>query len=154
MFGRTATCLLACAVLAACGTKLEQAEQAKPVGDAHQAALYEGYLGLSKMEYGEGDYGDSDTFARRVGGIVLAAGDSMGAQAGVSWLRQRRTPVLALSGVLTAAPLQVSEAFAATGLPCYNRPELATASNAMDLLGQAQRHIAAVKAAPGGPRHA
>ena len=93
----------------------------------------------------------SDTFAKRVGGIVLAAGDSMGALAGVSWLQQRRTPVLALSGVLTAAPLQVAETFAATGLPCYNRPELATASNAMDLLGQAQRHIATTKVAFGGP---
>src|SRR5262245_13949464 len=44
------------------------------------------------------------TFCRLVGGIVLAAQDSMGAVAGVGWLRERPTPLLALSGLMTAAP--------------------------------------------------
>ena len=77
-------------------------------------------------------------FARMVGGIVLAAQDSMGALAGYQWLREREAPVLALSGVLTAAPLQVREAREATGLPIHDREALASAGVAMDLLGQAQ----------------
>jgi hypothetical protein len=80
-------------------------------------------------------------FARHVGGIVMAAQDSMGAAAGVNWLRDRSTPVLALSGVLTAAPLQIGEAQQATGLPIYDRAGLATADVAMGILGQAQQHL-------------
>jgi hypothetical protein len=80
----------------------------------------------------------SQTFRELVGGIVLAAQDSMGALAGVQWLRERPTPVLALSGMLTAAPLLIGEASRATGLPVYDREALATAPVAMGLLGQAQ----------------
>jgi len=80
-------------------------------------------------------------FHQWVGGIVLAAQDSMGAMAGYGWLRQRPTPVLALSGLLTAAPLQIREASEATGLPIYDREGLATASVAVDLLSQAQRRL-------------
>jgi hypothetical protein len=58
--------------------------------------------------------------------------------AGWSWLRERATPVLALSGVLTAAPLQIREAREATKLPIYDRESLATAEIAMDILGEAQ----------------
>lgn len=81
---------------------------------------------------------ESAEFPKIVGGILLAAQDSMGASAGYEWLRQRGTPVLALSGVLTAAPLQVEEALAATGLSIYDREALALAQNAIDILGQAQ----------------
>ena len=45
-----------------------------------------------------------ETFRNMVGGIVLAAGDSMGAAAGYEWLRKNSFDPLALSGVLTAAP--------------------------------------------------
>jgi hypothetical protein len=83
----------------------------------------------------------SAKFARLVGGIVLAAQDSMGAAAGVQWLRQRPTPLLALSGVLTAAPLQIAEAQAATGLPIYDREGLASPEVAMTLLSKAQHHL-------------
>lgn len=72
MFTRTLFCILVSTMLAACGTKLEQAEQAQPSQDLHKAALYDGYLGLSKMEYGEGDYQDSDFFADRA---LLASDD-------------------------------------------------------------------------------
>ena len=48
----------------------------------------------------------SAPFAQFTGGIVLAAQDSMGASAGFQWLRDQPVPVLALSGVLSAAPLQ------------------------------------------------
>ena len=83
----------------------------------------------------------SATFARVVGGIVLAAQDSMGALAGVRWLRERSTPVLALSGVLTAAPLQIVEARDATGLPIHDREGLASPETAMGLLGRAQHQL-------------
>lgn len=83
----------------------------------------------------------SATFAQLVGGVVLAAQDSMGALAGFQWLRERPTPLLAISGVLTAAPLHVAETSAATGLPVYDRDALARADVALDLLGQAQRHL-------------
>ena len=83
----------------------------------------------------------SRTFAKTVGGIVLAAQDAMGASAGVHWLQDQRVPVLALAGVLTASPLQAAEAAAATGLPLFDRDGLATAENAMRIAGQAQHHL-------------
>jgi hypothetical protein len=82
------------------------------------------------------------TFPQLVGGVVLAAQDSMGALAGFDWLGKRRTPVLAVSGLLTAAPLQVAETRQATGMPVYDRAALATASVAMELLSGAGHHVA------------
>jgi hypothetical protein len=82
-------------------------------------------------------------FARVVGGIVLAAQDSMGAMAAYNWLRERSTPVVALSGVLTAAPLQIREAREATNLPIYDREALATAEVAIGILGEAQQNMRA-----------
>ena len=82
---------------------------------------------------------EGDTFSRLVGGIVMAAQDSMGAVAGVNWLRKRSTPILALSGLLTAAPLQIAEAHEATGLPVHDREGLALPEVAVGLLGRAQR---------------
>lgn len=79
-------------------------------------------------------------FGRLVDGVVLAAQDSMGALAGFQWLRERATPLLALSGLLTAAPLQIVEAGEATGLPVYDRDALATVDVALDLLTQARHH--------------
>ncbi len=83
----------------------------------------------------------SPAFTRLAGGVVLAAQDSMGASAGVHWLRRESIPVMALSGVLTAAPLQIAEAGEDTNLPVYNRGELATPSVALDLIDQADRRL-------------
>ena len=83
----------------------------------------------------------SESLPRLVGGIVLAAQDSMGAVAGVTLLRERPTPVLALSGVLTAAPLQIAEAQQGTGLPIHLREGLASPEVAMNLLSRAQHHL-------------
>lgn len=83
----------------------------------------------------------SPVFAQLVGGVVLAARDAMGASAGVNWLSAQSTPVLALSGLLSAAPLQCAEASLVTGLPVYNREVLAMASTAMGLIGRTQRKI-------------
>ncbi len=84
----------------------------------------------------------SPVLASLVGGVVMASQDSMGASAGVHWLRQyAHPPVLAISGVISAAPLQVREATSALGLPVYDREGLATPGNAMGLLGLAQRQM-------------
>ncbi len=60
--------------LVACGTQLEVAEKTQPEGTSFSEKLYEGYLELSRAEYDEGDYTDSDSFAERAieaaGGLV------------------------------------------------------------------------------------
>ncbi len=86
------------------------------------------------------DLASSDQFASSVNGIVFAAANSLGAVAGVDWLRQRRLPVLAVSGVVTASPLGAREAAAATGLPVIGPEDLASGVWLADTLG-----------APGGP---
>jgi len=61
-------CALGSAVmLTACsGTQLEKAEgMQSSTTDVYATALQQGYLGLSRAEYGEGDYRDSDFFAER-----------------------------------------------------------------------------------------
>lgn len=84
----------------------------------------------------------SPVFGALVSGIVMAAQDSMGAAAGVHWLRTHaRPPVLALSGVISAAPLQVREASLALGLPVHDRPGLADAENALQILTGAHQHF-------------
>lgn len=88
----------------------------------------------------------SPVFASLVGGIVMASQDSMGASAGVHWLRQyAHPPALAISGVISAAPLQVREATSALGLPVYDREGLATPGNAIDLLALAQLQMETVR---------
>ncbi len=76
-------------------------------------------------------------FSRMVHGVVLAARDAMGAAAGIAALSNSAPPVLALSGLLTASPLQRREAEAASGLSTANREELAAPALAEDLLDRA-----------------
>jgi len=84
----------------------------------------------------------SDVFGQNVGGIVLAAQDSMGAAAGFNWLRSHcTTPILSLSGVISSAPLQAREARLATQLEVLDREGLASPENAMALLALAQRQM-------------
>jgi len=53
-------------VLVGCsGMELQNAEKSPEPADAHDRALRDGYLMLSKSEYDEGDYDDSDDFAMR-----------------------------------------------------------------------------------------
>jgi len=59
-------------------------------------------------------------FTSWVDGVVFAANDALGAQAGVAWLAARQLPVIAITGVLTSSPLAIREAEAATGLPVFN----------------------------------
>ena len=58
----------------------------------------------------------SSPLCTRIDGIFLAAADSMGAYAGVKWLREHNLPLRAVSGLLTASPLAMREAQLATGL--------------------------------------
>lgn len=82
----------------------------------------------------------SETFNRCIDAVMLAAQDSMGAMAGVNWLRRHcARPVLAISGVLSASPLQEKEARTSTGLEVFSREGLADPTNAMKLLARAQR---------------
>ncbi len=76
----------------------------------------------------------SSTFARRVSGIVLAARDAMGASAGIRALSEQSRPVLALSGLLSASPLQRREAQVALGIDSFNREDLGSAPVAQRLL--------------------
>jgi len=64
-------------------------------------------------------------FTGWVDGVVFAANDALGAQAGVTWLAARQLPVIAITGVLTSSPLAIREAEAVTGLPVYNTMALA-----------------------------
>ena len=53
-------------ILAGCsGMELERAQGLKASGSNFSKNLYTGYLDLSKTEWQEGDYGDSDAFAMR-----------------------------------------------------------------------------------------
>jgi molybdopterin-guanine dinucleotide biosynthesis protein len=83
----------------------------------------------------------SEIFASLVSGLMMVSHDSMGASAGVHWLmKNSRPPVLALSGIIAASPLQAREATQALGLPVYDRTDLASARNALEILAGAQRH--------------
>jgi len=48
--------------------------------------------------------------AQRLDAVLLAAADSMGALMGSSWLRGRRLPLRAVTGLLTSSPLATREA--------------------------------------------
>lgn len=71
---------------------------------------------------------DSPVFANMVDSVIFAAGDAMGATAGVEWLRRKKLPVIAVSGLLTASPLAIIEAAKATGLPVPDKKELRSSS--------------------------
>lgn len=59
-----------------------------------------------------------------VDGVVFAAGDALGAVAGVAQLQALGLPVLAVSGVLTASPLAVQEVRSVLDVPVWRRDEL------------------------------
>ncbi len=68
MMGLKPTCAIAATtlILAGCGgMELQRAEGLKPSGSEFSKKLYSGYIGLSKSEYDEQDFKDSDAFAMR-----------------------------------------------------------------------------------------
>ncbi|MDX1606737.1 MAG: hypothetical protein R3202_11130, partial [Candidatus Competibacterales bacterium] len=68
----------------------------------------------------------SPVFARNVDVILFAAGDALGALAGVRHLKELDLPVIAVSGLLTASPLAIREAAAALGMPVIGAEEMNT----------------------------
>lgn len=60
----------------------------------------------------------------RIDGVIFAAGDSLGAVAGVNWLVERDLPLLGFSGLITASPLGTCEAERATGFPSFTLDQL------------------------------
>lgn len=71
-----------------------------------------------------------EEFRSILDGIIFAANDALGAQAGVAWLEQRTLPAIGVTGVLTSSPLACLEAESAVGLPVYNTADLSRAITA------------------------
>lgn len=71
---------------------------------------------------------ESPVFRALVDDFVFAAGDALGACAGVDRLRADGVPVVAVSGALTASPLATREAEQVLGLPVVSIAELASGS--------------------------
>ena len=73
----------------------------------------------------------SNCFTRLLNGLIFAAGDAMGAVAGVDWLaKHSAVEVLGIGGVLTMSPMAMREARNIIGLPVFdikslNDPEIA-----------------------------
>lgn len=70
----------------------------------------------------------SSRFNARLDGVIFAAGDAMGATAGVAWLEKYGLPVIAVSGLVSASPLAIRETETATGLPVLGIASLADAA--------------------------
>ncbi len=52
---------------------------------------------------------EAEWLRRMIDGVLFCAQDAMGAKAGVDWLRERGHDIVAVSGLLTAAPLAMRE---------------------------------------------
>ena len=76
----------------------------------------------------------SDSFRARLTGIIFAARDAMGAQAGLAWLQQAGLDPLAVSGCLTQAPLAMREVTSVMRVPCLTPAALETAETVSRLL--------------------
>ena len=76
--------------------------------------------------------------------MVLAAPDAMAAQGALAWLQARRLSPIALSGLMTRAPICAAEA-AEIGLPVFDRTDLgdpATATALTNMIEAAKRDAA------------
>ncbi|MDX2290302.1 MAG: hypothetical protein NW217_15975 [Hyphomicrobiaceae bacterium] len=76
-------------------------------------------------------------------GIIFAANDALGAQAGVQMLGEWGWRVLALSGQLTRSPLAMREATGATGMPVVTAQEIQDGLLCAPILGLADSRAAA-----------
>ena len=76
-------------------------------------------------------------------GLLFAAGDALSALGGLGTLRTAGLPVLALSGVITRAPLAVREVERAAGVPTLGRDILADPAAAAALLSETRARAAA-----------
>ncbi|MFO1402362.1 MAG: hypothetical protein U1F06_05185 [Steroidobacteraceae bacterium] len=82
---------------------------------------------------------------RLIDGLLFAAADSMGALAGIEWLENRGLPVVALTGLVTAAPLGVREAREAIRLPVMGLAALSHPTQAQALLAAVHARCAAIR---------
>ncbi len=76
----------------------------------------------------------SHAFMEQVDGIIFAAGDAMGAVAGVQWLERHGLPVLGVSGLLTISPLAMREAEQAHKHKIYDMATLSSSNGAYELV--------------------
>jgi outer membrane protein OmpA-like peptidoglycan-associated protein len=98
---------LAAATVAGCGgLQLQKAEKVAPQGSQFDKTMAADYLALSKSEYGQGDYRDSDIFAGRA--MSAAAGSSPAPEE----VSARKLPSDTV-GELTAARGRLTAAYAA-----------------------------------------
>lgn len=107
-------------VVAGCtGQELYQAQQMEPAGSEFEQNLFSGYVGLAESEYAEGDYRDSDVFARRakqVGTTGAVVPEEIGARSlpgdHVDELTEARTKLMAAldAGAGTKDPARAAEA--------------------------------------------
>jgi hypothetical protein len=98
--------------------------------------------GINLVEVADGIYQretapliESELFHSTVDVVIFAAGDAMGAAAGVTRLRELRLNVAAVSGRITRSPLATREAEAATGLPVLSLAQLDDPDTACSVLG-------------------
>ena len=75
--------ILLIAVSGCVGLGLEKARKSPPPDRAYMNVLYEGYLELSDAEYREGDYPDSDLFARKA--MAAAGGTALPPEEPGAW---------------------------------------------------------------------
>lgn len=67
----------------------------------------------------------SPVFARRVGGLLFAAADALGAVAGVEWLQREGLPLLGVCGLVTRSPLACRETEQRIDVPILTRRQVA-----------------------------
>jgi len=77
---------------------------------------------------------ESPRFAELIDGVIFAASDAMGAASGVERIRNAGHDLLAVSGKLTASPLQIREALYTTGSPVIHTDQLLDPSEALKVL--------------------
>src|SRR3546814_18610227 len=71
---RTAATVVALLALAGCaGMEYEEAEMSSAPGNAYQRDLHDEYVRLSKSEFDQGDYTDSDNYAEKA--LALSSGE-------------------------------------------------------------------------------
>ena len=133
--GKMVVAGLAAVALSACGTGLQKAEKVDPPSGTYDSSLYEGYLGLSKSEFGEGDYRSSDLFAVRA--VSAAEGKDTGLESLDKWplpadksaeLGSARSRLIAALGEGAAQKMPSQAAAAQVNFDCWLQ-EQRTAEN-------------------------
>lgn len=83
---------------------------------------------------------ESSRFSSIIDGLIFAAGDAMGATAGIRWLHDRYLPVLGISGLLTQSPLAMREVGDEMEMPILDMPTLCNPEGATSLVSRFFQH--------------